>query len=52
MDNSNITLGRPQKILKNVQFGNRIRFGDNNLWVSYREQLVGPSKARCDFIGH
>ena len=28
---------------------NRFRFGDNRLWVSYREHLVSPSNALFDF---
>ena len=35
---------------KNVQFGNRVEFGDKRLWNSYREQVLGPSNARFDFI--
>ena len=36
---------------KNIQCRNRLRFGDNKLWISYREQSVGPSNARFEFIG-
>ena len=36
---------------RNVQFDNRVRSGDNRLWVSYREQLIGPFNARFDYSG-
>ena len=29
-----------KKVLKNIQFGNIVWFGDNRLWDSYREQLI------------
>ena len=30
--------------------GIRVRFGNNGLWVLYREQFVGSSNSRFDFI--
>ena len=34
-----------EELIKEVQFGNGVLFRDNDLWVSYRGQLVGMSDA-------
>ena len=49
---SNFGLQSTQKrVLKNVQFGNRVQLRENRLWVSYPEELVGLSNGQFGFIG-